>query len=81
MEAKQKLLFSVQNTILELLEGLDRLETNKIIYTKVLTSVKQVQGVQEKLCFFKIHCKPSLAYIAVFFEKKPQYLMNTLYHT
>ena len=65
MEAKQKLLFSVQNTILELLEGLDRLETNKIIYTKVLTSVKQVQGVQEKLCFFTIHCNPSLAYIAV----------------
>ena len=24
-----------------------------------------VQGVQEKLCFFTIHCNPSLAYIAV----------------
>ena len=24
-----------------------------------------VQGVQEKLCFFTIHCVPSLAYIAV----------------
>ena len=25
----------------------------------------QVQGVQEKLCFFTIHCNPSLAYISV----------------
>ena len=24
-----------------------------------------IQGVQEKLCFFTIHCNPSLAYIAV----------------
>ena len=24
-----------------------------------------IQGVQEKLCFFLIHCNPSLAYIAV----------------
>ena len=24
-----------------------------------------VQGVQEKLCFFTVHCNPSLAYIAV----------------
>ena len=24
-----------------------------------------VQGVQEKLCFFTIHCNPSLAYIAI----------------
>ena len=24
-----------------------------------------VQGVQEKLCFYAIHCNPSLAYIAV----------------
>ena len=24
-----------------------------------------LQGVQEKVCFFKIHCNPSLAYIAV----------------
>ena len=24
-----------------------------------------VQGVHEKLCFFTIHCNPSLAYIAV----------------
>ena len=26
---------------------------------------QDVQGVQEKLCFFTIHCNPSLAYIAV----------------
>ena len=25
----------------------------------------QIQGVQEKLCFFTIDCNPSLAYIAV----------------
>ena len=24
-----------------------------------------LQGVQEKLCFFTIHCNPSLAYIAL----------------
>ena len=24
-----------------------------------------LQGVQEKLCFFTIHCNPSIAYIAV----------------
>ena len=24
-----------------------------------------IQGVQEKLCFFTIHCSPSLDYIAV----------------
>ena len=24
---------------------------------------RDVQGVQEKLCFFTIHCNPSLAYI------------------
>ena len=27
--------------------------------------IHQVQGVQEKCCFFTIHCNPSLAYIAV----------------
>ena len=27
--------------------------------------VGYIQGVQEKLCFFTIHCNPSLAYIAV----------------
>ena len=26
---------------------------------------RKVQGVQEKLCFFTIHCIPSFAYIAV----------------
>ena len=48
----------------------------------------QGQGVQEKLCFFTIHCIPSLAVreVANFREflentktKKTQYLMNTLY--
>ena len=29
------------------------------------THWQQLQGVQEKLCFFPIHCNPSLAYIAV----------------
>ena len=28
-------------------------------------SEKQIQALQEKLCFFTIHCNPSLAYIAV----------------
>ena len=34
---------------------------------KSSTSVVSIflQGVQEKLCFFTIHCKPSLAYNAV----------------
>ena len=27
--------------------------------------IKYIQGVQEKLCFFTIHCNNSLAYIAV----------------
>ena len=27
--------------------------------------LNNIQCVQEKLCFFKIHCNPSLAYIAV----------------
>ena len=34
-------------------------------YPLNVCSKVQVQGVQEKLCFFTIHCNPSLAYIAV----------------
>ena len=30
--------------------------------------ISLVQGVQEKLCFFTIHCYPSLAYIAETFK-------------
>ena len=30
----------------------------------LLGALLLVQGVQEKLCFFTIHCNPSLAYIA-----------------
>ena len=30
-----------------------------------------IQGVQEKLCFFTIHCNPSLAYIAVIRKPRP----------
>ena len=30
-----------------------------------ITSYRLVQGVQEKLCLFTIHCNPSVAYITV----------------
>ena len=33
-----------------------------ILEVQLLTNI---QGVQEKLCFFTIHCSPSLDYIAV----------------
>ena len=32
---------------------------------EILVCIYIVTGVQEKLCFFKIHYNPSLAYIAV----------------
>ena len=31
-----------------------------------------IQGVQEKLCFFTIHCNPSLTYIAIRDPKRSQ---------
>ena len=36
-----------------------------VTYTIGPRWVRVVEGVQEKLCFFTIHCNPSLAYIAV----------------
>ena len=37
-----------------------------LCFTQImLCNLIQIQGVQEKLCSFTIHCNPSLAYIAV----------------
>ena len=38
----------------------------RLVEAAVIKVTKQIQSFQEKLCFFfKIHCNPSLAYIAV----------------
>ena len=49
-----------KNSILSLLD-------QAIIFSKQhpVPFTHKVQGSQEKLCFFTIHCNPSLAYIAV----------------
>ena len=40
-------------------------QRQRLVGTKETTFESVLQGVQEKLCFFTIHCSPSLAYIAI----------------
>ena len=41
------------------------LNRKSLKYKALCCLKKYIQGVHEKLCFFTIHCNPSLAYIAV----------------
>ena len=45
------------------------LEVDRVSVHTFISS--DIQGVQEKLCFFTIHCNPSLAYIAVIRKPMP----------
>ena len=54
-----------ETAALDLHKVLEKIQTGHPDIYLYMYMYMYIQGVQEKLCFFTIHCNPSLAFVAV----------------